>query len=207
MNGGVSNFYCSDIPDFWFFIDENWLVCKISTSFLILKFLIKNCFTLPDEKEKKIVEDLIFNKHPNALSDLITHFENQTQDSSSKTKKVDVDPTWPAGQRSNFRIINRLKDGIENDVVSAIVEKLSQKDILVDNDGVLSINATKEVTHQGAIQTLNDDLLPAMKIVGDKFGAGELILSVKVKTSKMNWSARKPYFFPDLYNSSAVSTF
>ena len=64
-----------------------------------------------------------------------------------------------------FQNINRLKDGIENDVVSAIVEKLSQKDILVDNDGVLSINAVKEVTHQGAIQTLNDDLLPAMKIV------------------------------------------
>ena len=148
-------------------------------------------YTEIDEKEKKIVEDLIFNKHPNALSDLITHFENQTQDSSSKTKKVDVDPTWPAGQRSNFRIINRLKDGIENDVVSAIVEKLSQKDILVDNDGVLSINATKEVTHQGAIQTLNDDLLPAMKIVGDKFGAGELILPFVLKSAECMKAAVK----------------
>ena len=148
-------------------------------------------YTEIDEKEKKIVEDLIFNKHPNALSDLITHFENQTQDSSSKTKKVDVDPTWPAGQRSNFRIINRLKDGIENDVVSAIVEKLSQKDILVDNDGVLSINAAKEVTHQGAIQTLNDDLLPAMKIVGDKFGAGELILPFVLKSAECMKAAVK----------------
>ena len=29
-----------------------------------------------DEKEKKLAEDLIFNTHPNALSDLITYFEN-----------------------------------------------------------------------------------------------------------------------------------
>ena len=75
-------------------------------------------------------------------------------------------------------------DGIENDVVSAIAEKLPEKNILVDTDGVLSINATKEVTHQGAIQTLNEDLLPAMKIVGDKFGSGELILPFVLKSAE-----------------------
>ena len=148
-------------------------------------------YTEIDEKEKKIVEDLIFNKHPNALSDLITHFENVSQDSSSKTKKVDVDPTWAAGKRANFRIINRLKDGIENDVVSAIAEKLEQSNLIQDNDGILSINAEKEVTHQGAIQTLNDDLLPAMKIVGDKFGAGELILPFVLKSAECMKAAVK----------------
>ncbi len=141
-------------------------------------------YTEINEKEKKLVEDLIFNKSPNALSELISHFENASQDSSVKAKKIDVDPSWPAGQRSNFRIINRLKDGIENDVVSAIAEKLPEKNILVDTDGVLSINATKEITHQGAIQTLNEDLLPAMKIVGDKFGSGELILPFVLKSAE-----------------------
>ena len=141
-------------------------------------------YTEINEKEKKLVEDLIFNKSPNALSELISHFENASQDSSVKAKKIDVDPSWPAGQRSNFRIINRLKDGIENDVVSAIAEKLPEKNILVDTDGVLSINATKEVTHQGAIQTLNEDLFPAMKIVGDKFGSGELILPFVLKSAE-----------------------
>ena len=141
-------------------------------------------YTEINEKEKKLVEDLIFNKSPNALSELISHFENASEDSSVKAKKIDVDPSWPAGQRSNFRIINRLKDGIENDVVSAIAEKLPEKNILVDTDGVLSINATKEVTHQGAIQTLNEDLLPAMKIVGDKFGSGELILPFVLKSAE-----------------------
>ncbi len=69
-------------------------------------------------------------------------------------------------------------------MVSAIAEKLPEKNILVDTDGVLSINATKEVTHQGAIQTLNEDLLPAMKIVGDKFGSGELILPFVLKSAE-----------------------
>ena len=148
-------------------------------------------YTEIDEKERKLVEDLIFNTHPNALSDLISHFENISQDSASQKKKVDVDPSWPAGKRSNFRIINRLKDGIQNDVVSAIAEKLPGRDLLIDNDGILSINASKEITHQGAIQTLNEDLLPAMKIVGDKFGAGELILPFVLKSAECMKAAVK----------------
>jgi len=148
-------------------------------------------YTEIDEKERKLVEDLIFNTHPNALSDLISHFENISQDSTSQKKKVDVDPSWSGGKRSNFRIINRLKDGIQNDVVSAIAEKLPDKDLLIDNDGILSINASKEITHQGAIQTLNEDLLPAMKIVGDKFGSGELILPFVLKSAECMKAAVK----------------
>ena len=137
-----------------------------------------------DEKEKKLAEDLIFNTHPNALSDLITYFENAGPQSGTASKKVDVDPSWPAGKRSNFRIVNRLKDGIQNDVVSAIAEKLGKNDIIKDTDGILSLDAPKEVTHDGAIKTLNEDLLPAMKEVGDKFGSGELILPFVLKSAE-----------------------
>ena len=148
-------------------------------------------YTEIDEKEKKLVEDLIFNRSQNALSELIIHFESVTQDPASKAKKIDVDPSWSAGKRANFRIINRLKDGIKNDVVSAIAEKLPRDDLLIENDGILSINAGKEVTHQGAIQTLNDDLLPAMKTVGDKFGTGELILPFVLKSAECMKAAVK----------------
>ena len=143
------------------------------------------------EKEKKLVEDLIFNKDQNALANLITYFENIGSDNSTKSKKVSVDPTWPAGKRSNFRIINRLKDGIENDVISAIAEKLANYDIVIDSDGHYNIDATKEITHPAAIQTLNDDLLPAMKEVGDKFGAGELILPFVLKSAECMKAAVK----------------
>ena len=137
-----------------------------------------------DEKEKKLAEDLIFNTHPNALSDLITYFENVGTKSGTASKKVDVDPSWPAGKRAHFRIVNRLKDGIQNDVVSAIAEKLEQNDVVKDTDGILSIDLPKEVTHDSAIRTLNEDLLPAMKEVGDKFGSGELILPFVLKSAE-----------------------
>ena len=137
-----------------------------------------------DEKEKKIAEDLIFNTHPNALSVLIAYFENAGPQTDVVSKKVDVDPSWPAGKRANFRIVNRLKDGIQNDVVSAIAEKLGRNDLILDTDGILSLDAPKETTHDGAIKTLNEDLLPAMKIVGDKFGAGELILPFVLKSAE-----------------------
>jgi 5-methyltetrahydrofolate--homocysteine methyltransferase len=137
-----------------------------------------------DEKEKKLAEDLIFNTHPNALSDLISYFEKVGTQETSASKKVDVDQSWAPGKRANFRIVNRLKDGIQNDVVCAIAEKLGKNEIIKDNDGVLSLDATQEITHDGAIRTLNEDLLPAMKEVGDKFGAGELILPFVLKSAE-----------------------
>ncbi len=137
-----------------------------------------------DEKERKLADDLIFNTHPDALSDLIAHFENVGPQSSNSSKKVDVDPSWPPGKRANFRIINRLKDGLQNDVVSAIADKLGIENLIKNNDGVLSIDASQEITHDGALRTLNEDLLSAMKEVGDKFGSGELILPFVLKSAE-----------------------
>jgi len=137
-----------------------------------------------DEKERKLAEALIFNSHQNALSELITHFESLGDQKSTESKKVDVDPSWSSGKKANFRIINRLKDGIQNDVVLAIAEKIGNSDLVKENDGQKFIDAKAEVTHDGAIKTLNEDLLPAMKEVGDKFGKGELILPFVLKSAE-----------------------
>ena len=137
-----------------------------------------------DEKERKLAEDLIFNNHSNALSDLIAYFEKAGPQGTTESKKVDVDPSWPPGKRAHFRIVNRLKDGIQNDVVEAIAAKIDKNDIIKESEGNLSLNAPPEVTHDGAIKTLNEDLLPAMKEVGDKFGAGELILPFVLKSAE-----------------------
>ena len=146
-------------------------------------------YTDIDENEKRLVENLIFNKNPNALAELITHFEKIGSDTTKSKKKTDIDPSWTAGKKANFRIVSRLKEGIENDVVSAIAEKISVD--VIDNNGKLSLNAEKEITHNGAIQTLNQDLLPAMKEVGDKFGAGELILPFVLKSAECMKAAVK----------------
>lgn len=137
-----------------------------------------------DEKERKLAEDLIYNTHPNALSDLIAYFEKVDPKTSQTKKKIEIDPSWPPGKRANFRIVNRLKDGIEKDVVYAIAEKLDRNDIIKENQNSISLDATEDVTHKGAIKTLNEDLLPAMKEVGDKFGSGELILPFVLKSAE-----------------------
>ena len=137
-----------------------------------------------DENEKKLAEDLIFNTNSNALSELISYFEKAGPQGSVAAKKVDVDPSWPPGRRANFRIVNRLKEGIQNDVVSAIAEKIGKNEMISNKEGVLSLDAPPEVTHEGAIRTLNEDLLPAMKEVGDKFGSGELILPFVLKSAE-----------------------
>lgn len=134
-----------------------------------------------DGNERDLIEDLIFNRHPNALADVIAHFE-KAEARSIQTKKTDVDPGWPAGKRAHFRIVNRLKEGVESDVISAIAEKIPETKGPLDGQSLLAL--PRQVTHQAAIQTLNEDLLPAMKEVGDKFGAGELILPFVLKSAE-----------------------
>ncbi|TLY09045.1 MAG: methionine synthase, partial [Thaumarchaeota archaeon] len=137
-----------------------------------------------DEQQKKLAEDLIFNKHTNALAELITHFEGAKAVATGSAKRVEVDPSWPADKRSYFRVVNRLKEGIEDDVVQAIADRVKGVK-LVRQEGRLVLKApTKETAHEAAVETLNEVLLPAMKDVGDKFGAGELILPFVLKSAE-----------------------
>src|SRR2546423_13133518 len=63
-------------------------------------------------------------------------------------------------QALHWHILRRKKDGVE-DLIDRSVEKI------------------------GAVPTLNDVLLPAMKEVGDKFGAGELILPFVLQSAEV----------------------
>lgn len=137
-----------------------------------------------DEQQKKLAEDLIFNRHQNALAELIAHFEGAKAVATGPTKRVEVDPSWPADKRSYFRIVNRLKEGIEDDVVQAIADRAKGAKV-EKKDGRLVLHVpTKEAAHEAAVETLNEVLLPAMKEVGDKFGAGELILPFVLKSAE-----------------------
>jgi 5-methyltetrahydrofolate--homocysteine methyltransferase len=152
--------------------------------------------------EKNICEDLIFNTKDNALSELIAYFNSNSSNSSNSSSSsssfqkqniMEMDKTWSPSKKCYFRIVNRLKEGIENDVVFAIAEKITdQKNKEIkekkDKDGTATgsyrIESTKENLHNAAIETLNEVLLPAMKEVGDKFGSGELILPFVLKSAE-----------------------
>ena len=155
-----------------------------------------------NSKEKRICEDLIFNNNNNALSELISYFSSNDTVSGTGTgtatsgiqkqnNMMEMDTSWDSGKKCYFRIVNRLKDGIENDVVLAISERIPSKDAFSISDEILengikrkALDGDKEKLHDGAVETLNEVLLPAMKEVGDKFGAGELILPFVLKSAE-----------------------
>ena len=87
------------------------------------------------------------------------HFESKGEEDSAQGA---ADPTegMEPEEALHFHILRRRKDGVE-DWIDRSVEKI------------------------GAVPTLNEVLLPAMKEVGDKFGAGELILPFVLQSAEV----------------------
>ncbi len=117
-----------------------------------------------DPQVRELCDDLILNRSAEALPRLIAHFENVKADAS----KVVEDPTagFSVEEKIHWMIVHRQKEGIE---------------LLID----AAIAAHGATANDGAVWTLNQVLLPAMKEVGDKFGAGELILPFVLQSAEV----------------------
>ena len=144
------------------------------------------------EEQIKLAEDLIFNRHANALSDLIYYFENKNVTVTRNAQRLEeINKDWSFDKRCYYRIVNRIKDGIEDDVVGSISDKLGKK-LKAKTENIQKeemLRKHPELAHDAAVETLNEVLLPAMKEVGDKFGAGELILPFVLKSAECMKSA------------------
>jgi 5-methyltetrahydrofolate--homocysteine methyltransferase len=112
-----------------------------------------------DAVERALCDDLVFNSRPDALQRVIEHFESKTV-SSEDAAAVDDEADQPVEVRIHQAILRRRKDGIEAKVDEAL--------------------ATRD-----PVDVLNNVLLPAMKEVGDKFGAGELILPFVLQSAEV----------------------
>jgi 5-methyltetrahydrofolate--homocysteine methyltransferase len=111
------------------------------------------------ELERELADDLVLNRREDALERFIAHFESKGESQDAPDK---ADPTegMEPEEALHFHILRRKKDGVE-DWIDRSVEKI------------------------GAVPTLNQVLLPAMKEVGDKFGAGELILPFVLQSAEV----------------------
>src|SRR5205807_7511047 len=111
------------------------------------------------QEERELADDLVFNRRDDALERFIAHFESKGPEVQDADK---ADPTegMEPEEALHFHILRRKKDGVE-DWIDRSVEKI------------------------GAVPTLNEVLLPAMKEVGDKFGAGELILPFVLQSAEV----------------------
>ncbi|HEY9153186.1 MAG TPA: methionine synthase [Anaerolineales bacterium] len=118
--------------------------------------------------EKELAEDLIFNRRADALQRYIEFYEKVTPTEQAAA----ANPTegMTPEQRLHWSIVHRHKEGVEADIDEII------------NRTPSSSRATQHIT---AVHTLNTVLLPAMKEVGDKFGAGELILPFVLQSAEV----------------------
>ena len=114
---------------------------------------------IPDE-ERELADDLVFDRRDDALERFIAHFESKGPTAEDGAGKADPTEGMEPEEALHFHILRRKKEGVE-DWIDASVEKI------------------------GAVPTLNDVLLPAMKEVGDKFGAGELILPFVLQSAEV----------------------
>src|SRR5262245_4978499 len=110
------------------------------------------------EEERALTDDLVFNRRDDALERFIAHFESKGEEAEEEAG----DPTegMEPEEALHWHILRRKKDGVEG-WIDRSVEKI------------------------GAVPTLNEVLLPAMKEVGDKFGAGELILPFVLQSAEV----------------------
>jgi len=131
-------------------------------------------------EEKELCEDLIFNRREDALQRFIEHYENITPSTESSL----VDPTegMTPEQRLHWKIVHRHKEGVEADIDIIVNRGFIWNEALPDNGAGVSPAPT---IHEIAVYTLNNVLLPAMKEVGDKFGAGELILPFVLQSAEV----------------------
>ena len=110
------------------------------------------------ENERELADDLVFNRREDALERFIAHFESRGGEAVDEAE----DPTegMEPEEALHWHILRRRKEGVE-EWIDRSVEKI------------------------GAVPTLNQVLLPAMKEVGDKFGAGELILPFVLQSAEV----------------------
>jgi 5-methyltetrahydrofolate--homocysteine methyltransferase len=109
-------------------------------------------------EERELADDLVFNRREDALERFIAHFESKGPEEAAE--KANPTEGMEPEEALHYHILRRKKEGVE-DWIDRSVEKI------------------------GAVPTLNDVLLPAMKEVGDKFGAGELILPFVLQSAEV----------------------
>jgi 5-methyltetrahydrofolate--homocysteine methyltransferase len=127
-------------------------------------------------EEKELAEDLIFNRRPDALQRYIEHYENVTP--AEQAGAADPTEGMTPEQRLHWRIVHRHKEGVEADIDSLVPNPLPPGEKMADDK-------KRGENHVKAVQVLNTVLLPAMKEVGDKFGAGELILPFVLQSAEV----------------------
>jgi 5-methyltetrahydrofolate--homocysteine methyltransferase len=122
-----------------------------------------------DTEQRQLAEDLIYNRL-DALPHYIAYFEAHEPQADESNSKVDPTEGMNTAERIHWQILHRRKEGIEVLIEQVIEERASEMGV---------------PQSEAAVKVLNTVLLPAMKDVGDRFGAGELILPFVLQSAEV----------------------
>ncbi len=114
---------------------------------------------IPTE-QRSLTDDVVFNRHADALGRFITYFEQHAP--TARTSEMSANPMegLSVAAQIHYQVLHRIKDGIEERIDAALLERTP-------------------------VAVLNEILLPAMKDVGDRFGAGDLILPFVLQSAEV----------------------
>jgi len=146
-------------------------------------------------EERILCDDLLFNRDVDALPRFIAFYEEH---GGTAKREEQADPTagMTVDQRLHFQILHRKKEGIEALIDAAVTYRVAgmaaeDADATLRAPGVPAPGepadgwTTTSELSSAAVAVLNGVLLPAMKDVGDKFGAGELILPFVLQSAEV----------------------
>ncbi|HEV8194893.1 MAG TPA: dihydropteroate synthase, partial [Ktedonobacterales bacterium] len=128
------------------------------------------------EEERQLCDDLLLNRSEDALAGFIAYFEEHGKP-TERQEQADPTADMTVDERIHYQILHRKKEGIEA-LIDAAVEGHSASP---SPSGEWCAPSTGEA----AVEVLNTVLLPAMKDVGDRFGAGELILPFVLQSAEV----------------------
>jgi 5-methyltetrahydrofolate--homocysteine methyltransferase len=128
---------------------------------------VRPYFEIPNN-ERKLADDMVFNKSPDALQKFIEYFDTSAKgESGAANREAQAETEFATPEaKVHWMVLHRKKDGVE---------------AALDAAGV----------REHPVRVLNEVLLPAMKEVGDKFGAGELILPFVLQSAEVMKKAVK----------------
>ena len=146
-------------------------------------------------EERELCDDLLLNSSEDALPRFITYYETH---GTRATKEEQADPTegMTVDQRIHYQILHRKKECIEALIDAAVAYRAAglvaeEADLTARPNGTPARGeswdgwVTTSALSGNAVDVLNNVLLPAMKDVGDRFGAGELILPFVLQSAEV----------------------